>query len=293
MSTPNPFQGQQYGAPQGQPNQFQQQAPQGNPFQSQPQPNQFQPQAPQEQPNQFQQQAPQEQPNQFQPQAPQEQPNQFQGQPQAPQEQPNQFQGQPQAPQEQPNQFQPQAPQEQPNQFQQQAPQEQPNQFQQQAPQEQPNQFQQQQAPAAPQQQFTGGNAPAGNLAEMFNQGTTGGGDKLFEQANLARAVIVRPLSYEAAVPTSKGNTDAVRAEWIFLDEFQQTGQAVTYTGLIFQKVPKQSLHGALQSPQPKPTLGVIAMGEGRNGNNAPWLLNPAEEHTNTAIQAVTAAGWM
>lgn len=226
MSTPNPFQGQQF-APQGQPNQFQQQAPQGNPFQSQPQPNQFQQQAPQEQANPFQQQAPQEQPNQFQPQ---------------------------QAPQQT-------------------------------AP--------QQQAPAAPQQQFTGGNAPAGNLAEMFNQGTTGGGDKLFEQANLGRAVIVRPLSYEAAIPTTKGTTDAVRAEWIFLDEFQQTGQAVSYTGLIFQKVPKQSLQGALQSPQPKPTLGVIAMGEGRNGNNAPWLLNPAEEHTNTAIQAVTAAGWM
>ena len=140
------------------------------------------------------------------------------------------------------------------------------------------------------------GNAPAGNLADMFNRGTVAGGDQLTPKdgSTLGRPVLIRPTKAIDGMTTSNGPADAVQAEWVWLDEFNPGQPVNVHNGLIFGKVLNNSLRSTLASPTHAFVIGVIAKGEGRNGNNAPWILDDVnDDMVPVAGQVVTTLGWV
>lgn len=140
------------------------------------------------------------------------------------------------------------------------------------------------------------GNAPAGNLADMFNRGTVAGGDQLTPKdgSTIGRPVLIRPTKAVDGMNTANGVVDAVQAEWVWLDEFNPGQPVNTHSGLIFGKVLNNSLRSTLASPTHAFVIGVIAKGEGRNGNNAPWILNDVnDDMVPVAGQVVTTLGWV
>lgn len=154
-------------------------------------------------------------------------------------------------------------------------------------------------APAAPQGgngiAGASGNAPAGNLADMFNRGTVAGGDQLTPKdgSTIGRPVLIRPTKAVDGMNTATGIVDAVQAEWVWLDEFNPGQPVNTHSGLIFGKVLNNSLRSTLASPTHAFVLGVIAKGEGRNGNNPPWILDDVQDDmVPVAGQVVTTLGW-
>lgn len=140
------------------------------------------------------------------------------------------------------------------------------------------------------------GNAPAGNLADMFNRGTVAGGDQLTPKdgSTIGRPVLIRPTKAVDGMNTSNGPADAVQAEWVWLDEVNPGQPVNVHNGLIFGKVLNNSLRSTLASPTHAFVLGVIAKGEARNGNNAPWILDDVNDDTvPVAGQVVTTLGWV
>lgn len=134
--------------------------------------------------------------------------------------------------------------------------------------------------------------APAVNLAERFAHGTAGGGDKLLSDDNLGRPVVVRPISVETGMQTSFGQTDAIRAEWIFLDTFAQTGQAEVNKGLIFPSAVVRALGDVIANPRVDYTIGMITKASSAKPGQSPaWLLDDAPEWVDTAVQAINAGG--
>lgn len=165
------------------------------------------------------------------------------------------------------------------------------------APQQPPAAPQQPQAPAGMPgiQTSPQGNpqatAPAVNLADRFAHGTAGGGEKLMSDENMGRAIVVKPLEV-TTMNTIHGETQAVRAEWLFLDTFAQSGQTDIQKGLIFSKAVVRSLIDVLNSPALDFTVGVIAKQDPatvKRGNSPAWLINDAPEWVDTAVAAITA----
>lgn len=134
--------------------------------------------------------------------------------------------------------------------------------------------------------------APAVNLAERFAHGTAGGGDKLLSDDNIGRPVLVRPLALETGIQTSFGLSDAIRAEWVFLDTFAQSGQAEIQKGLIFPSAVVRALGDVISIPRVDFTIGIVAKAaSAKPGQSPAWLLNDAPEWVDTAVAAVTASG--
>lgn len=155
-------------------------------------------------------------------------------------------------------------------------------------------------APAAPQGgngiAGASGNAPAGNLADMFNRGTVAGGDQLNPKdgSTIGRPVLIRPTKAIDGMATSQGPADAVQAEWVWLDEVNPGQPVNVHNGLIFGTVLNNSLRSTLASPTHAFVLGVIAKGEARNGNSAPWVLDDVnDDMVPVAGQVVTTLGWV
>jgi len=138
----------------------------------------------------------------------------------------------------------------------------------------------------------TPASAPAVNLAERFAHGTAGGGDKLLSDDNIGRPVLVRPLALETGIQTSFGQSDAIRAEWVFLDTFAQSGQAEIQKGLIFPSAVVRALGDVISNPRVDFTIGIVAKAaSAKPGQSPAWLLNDAPEWVDTAVAAVTASG--
>ena len=129
---------------------------------------------------------------------------------------------------------------------------------------------------------------PAGNLADMFNNGANNtDGDKFSNDTGAA--VLIKATNFVSQMSTSHGPTDAVEAEWIVLDG---PNQGAKRSGLIFATVVVKSLHNGLQNGRPL-TVGIIARGEAKNGKSAPYLLNEAnEDQIGLAVQAAQAFNW-
>lgn len=137
--------------------------------------------------------------------------------------------------------------------------------------------------------------APAGapvNLAETFGGGTSGGGDKLFTDENLGRPVAVRPLSVES-VTTIHGQTNPVRAQWIFLDTYQPGQAPEIHKGLIFATAVSQSLNeDIIMHPVKQYAISTVGRAAtASQGRSKAWLLIDAPEWIQTASQAITEAG--
>lgn len=140
------------------------------------------------------------------------------------------------------------------------------------------------------------GNAPAGNLADMFNRGTVAGGDSLTPKdgSTIGRPVLIRPTKAIDGMTTSNGPADAVQAEWVWLDAVTPEHPVNVHSGLVFGKVLNNSLRSTLASPTHAFVLGVIAKGEGRNGNNPPWILDDVnDDMVPMAGHVVTTLGWV
>lgn len=130
---------------------------------------------------------------------------------------------------------------------------------------------------------------PAGNLADMFNNGASAGaGDKF--AADLGQAVLIKATKFVESMSTQHGPTDAMEAEWVVLDG---PNQGAKRSGLIFATVVVNSLAAGLRENRPF-TVGVIARGEAKSGKSAPYLLNEADENqVALAVQAAQAFGWV
>lgn len=131
------------------------------------------------------------------------------------------------------------------------------------------------------------GTPAVANLSDMFNNGTTTGGDKL--QDELGHAVLIRPKELITQMATQHGPTDAIQADWIVLDG---PAQGELRSGLVFPSVIVNSLKAALERRQL--SVGVVARGEAKGGKSAPWLLNSlADDQLALAGQAAQAHGWV
>lgn len=142
-------------------------------------------------------------------------------------------------------------------------------------------------APAAGAIAQPDGSPAVSNLADMFNNGTTTGGDKL--QDELGAAVLIRPTKLVEQMTTQHGPTDAIEADWIVLDG---GNQGEVRSGLVFPSVIVNSLKAALERRQL--SVGVVARGEAKGGKSAPWLLNALDDsQLALAGQAAQAHGWV
>lgn len=143
------------------------------------------------------------------------------------------------------------------------------------------------QAQQAAQQPVQAAPKPKRNLSDMFNNGASVNGDKLTDHAG--QAVLVRITGYTPEMSTKHGTTDSISADWVVLDGPQQGNQ---FSGMIFSRVIVASLKQYFQNGQTL-CVGVVAQGEAKNGNSAPWLLNPLDDaQLELAGQAVEALGW-
>lgn len=143
-------------------------------------------------------------------------------------------------------------------------------------------------APAQGQNTAPAFNNGEANALPQFNNGATGGGDKITDYAGVP--LLIRPRRFESGIQTDYGVTDAVEADWILLDG---SDNGEVHTGMVFSGVLVKALARYLESPNPL-TLGVIGQGTAKPGKSAPWLLNPLEDESyqGIAVQAGQAAGW-
>jgi hypothetical protein len=114
-----------------------------------------------------------------------------------------------------------------------------------------------------------------------FHAPSTGGGDTLAVKDVAGHVVLIYVKSYEASIPTSLGERDAVRLNVADLD----TGEHYLNV-LWFPKV----IVGSLKKSIGQFVLAQVAQGVAKPGQNAPWVLNDAS----TAEKAVAAAeAWL
>lgn len=96
------------------------------------------------------------------------------------------------------------------------------------------------------------------------------GGDK-FEAANHnGHLLLFFPGSYDQNIPTVNGTADAVTTRIVDLD----TGQVLD-DAKVWGKAMVPQLKGAVPDGM---VLGRLAQGQGKGGNNPPWILQPHTE---------------
>lgn len=122
----------------------------------------------------------------------------------------------------------------------------------------------------------------------VFNNGSTGGGEKITDYAG--SPLIIRPFRYEADVSTEYGPANVVEADWVLLDG---SDNGEVHTGKVFSGVLVNSLRKYLESPNPL-TLGVIGQGVAKPGRSAPWVLNEIDpSYQDVAIKVAQANNWV
>lgn len=113
-----------------------------------------------------------------------------------------------------------------------------------------------------------------------------GGGDYNFTDF-LNELLLVRPTEYVAEFTTKRGVTDVVRVDVIRLDNDNEFVEDV----LVFQMALKRNLKKVLRGPN-EWVLGRLALGEAKNGNNAPYILDkPTEDEIAHASEVMKQLG--
>jgi hypothetical protein len=95
-------------------------------------------------------------------------------------------------------------------------------------------------------------------------------GEKVITDDNLGKLFMITPKEVEHNVPTVHGETDALVADVVILDETGDKHEVYTNTR-IFQKVLIGSLKGSIGKPMP--VLGTLGKGEKKQGKSAPWVI--------------------
>lgn len=150
-------------------------------------------------------------------------------------------------------------------------------------------------APPAPAAEAAGFATPASAgqaapAADPFGRPSGPGGDRIKDDLN--QALLVKPLLFKPQTPTVKGPKDAVEADWIVLTGENQ-GQ-VRSGSLIFNGPLVRDLKKCLDTPGQMFIVGVLVMGEAKNGNNAPYIFaEPNDECMALARLAAQAHNWI
>ncbi len=107
-------------------------------------------------------------------------------------------------------------------------------------------------------------------------------GVKVITEDNLGRLFLITPKEVEQDVKTIHGDTDALVADVVILDEKGSDHEVHSGTR-IFQKVLIGSLKGSIGKPMP--VLGVLQKGEKKPGKSAPWVIaSPTEKQVKLAL---------
>lgn len=117
-------------------------------------------------------------------------------------------------------------------------------------------------------------------MSAFASPGTPGSGIKLAD--HLGALLLVEVLGVETGIPTTFGDSDAVKANVHVIDG---DGAGTDYDDtLIFPKV----LQSQLKKSVGQKVLGRLGQGQAKPGQSAPWLLNEA-----TAEDVTKAEAWV
>lgn len=107
-------------------------------------------------------------------------------------------------------------------------------------------------------------------------------GVKIIMDENLGKLLLITPKEVEHNIATVHGETDALVADVVILDE-KGTDHEVHSGTRIFQKVLIGSLKGSIGKPMP--VLGVLGKGEKKAGKSAPWVIGaPNDKQVKLAL---------
>lgn len=108
------------------------------------------------------------------------------------------------------------------------------------------------------------------------------GGDKFEPARHNGHLILFFPARFEENIPTRNGAADAVTAKIVDLD----TGEVLD-DAKVWGKAMVPQLKGAVPDGM---VLGRLAQGEGKAGNNPPWILHPHTEQDVARAEAYLAA---
>ncbi len=108
------------------------------------------------------------------------------------------------------------------------------------------------------------------------------GGDKFEAARHNGHLLLIFPSAFRAEVPTSKGTSDCVDAKIVDLDTGEELADAK-----VWGKAMVPQLKGAVPDGM---VLGRLGQGEGKAGNNPPWILHPHTEQDVARAEAYLAA---
>lgn len=108
------------------------------------------------------------------------------------------------------------------------------------------------------------------------------GGDKFEAARHNGHLVLFFPTRFEENIPTRNGAADAVTAKIVDLD----TGEVLD-DAKVWGKAMVPQLKGGVPDGM---VLGRLGQGEGKAGNNPPWILHPHTEQDAARAEAYLAA---
>ena len=120
----------------------------------------------------------------------------------------------------------------------------------------------------------------------------SGGGSGAKIADDLGQALLIRPTELRENVSTQHGLATAVQCDWIVLTG-AEAGQ-VREGSLVFQTALVSDLKRILANPATPFMVGVLTMGEAKQGKSAPYIFaTPDESQVALARQAAAHYGWI
>ena len=120
----------------------------------------------------------------------------------------------------------------------------------------------------------------------------SGGGSGAKIADDLGQALLIRPTELRENVSTQHGLATAVQCDWIVLTG-AEAGQ-VREGSLVFQTALVSDLKRILANPATPFMVGVLTMGEAKQGKSAPYIFaTPSEDQVALARQAAAHFGWI
>lgn len=108
------------------------------------------------------------------------------------------------------------------------------------------------------------------------------GGDKFEAERHVGHLLLIFPTAFRADVPTRNGTADAVDAKIVDLD----TGETLN-DAKVWGKAMVPQLKGEVPDGM---VLGRLGQGQGKAGNNPPWILHPHTEQDVAIAERYLAA---
>lgn len=110
--------------------------------------------------------------------------------------------------------------------------------------------------------------------------------NKSVKDENLNKLFVIEPLEFEKDVHTVNGVTDAIRCNTYVVRSADGTKYEAYEDDLIFARAMVRVLKGKIG----KVVVGRLTQGQAKQGQNAPWLLSPADDKDLRAANGLIAA---